>query len=359
MPSELNIIVLGAGVAGLTTAHSILAKFPSIKVNLTIVAKHLPGDINQTEYCSPQAGANWRSFEPELNQYGQYDKVAFERFLQIAKESPESGVKRFPLRLVYGPEDDRRREGLWFGELVGGIVDVPKNELPEGAGWGVDLVTFIFSPVVYCNWLFASLLQRGVKVVRRSYDHVDSLRSDFPNTDAIFNCTGLGARHLGGVEDTKVHPTKGQTILISEPKKPLPRMSVWTQPSIFPPGEFSHVFPRPLGGGVIIGGVRLDNDWDGSFDESRVERIKQRACQLAPELGKPDDLQVVRHNIGLRPSRDGGARVDIEDRKGTWLVHNYGAGGAGYQSSWGMAEHAVALFAEKVDTDFGGRQAKL
>lgn len=77
-------------------------------------------------------------------------------------------------------------------------------------------------------------------------------------------------------------------------------MSVWTQPSIFPPGEFSHVFPRPLGGGVIIGGVRLDNDWDGSFDESRVERIKQRACQLAPELGKPEDLQVVRHNIGLR-----------------------------------------------------------
>ncbi|KAF3407674.1 D-amino-acid oxidase [Talaromyces pinophilus] len=360
MPSELNIIVLGAGVAGLTTAHSILANLPSTKsINLTIVAKHLPGDINQTEYCSPQAGANWRSFEPELNQYGQYDKVAFERFLQIARESPESGVKRFPLRLVYGAEDDRRKEGLWFGELVGGITDVPKGELPEGAGWGVDLVTFMFNPVVYCNWLFASLLKRGVKVVRRSYDHVDTLRSDFPNTAAIFNCTGLGARHLGGVEDTKVHPTKGQTILISEPKKPLTRMSVWTQPSIFPPGEFSHVFPRPLGGGVIIGGVRLDNDWDDSFDESRVERIKQRACQLAPELGNPEDLQVVRHNIGLRPSRDGGARVDIEDRNGTWLVHNYGAGGAGYQSSWGMAEHAVSLFAQELDSDFGGREAKL
>ncbi|KAE8552664.1 hypothetical protein EYB25_004043 [Talaromyces marneffei] len=355
----LNIIVLGAGVAGLTTAHSLLAKLPPTKINLTIVAKHLPGDINQTEYCSPQAGANWRSFEKELNQYGEYDKIAFERFLQIARESPESGVKRFPMRLVFGPEHDRSKAGLWFEKLVGGIVDVPKDELPEGAGWGIDLVTFMVNPAVYCNWLFASLIKRGVKVVRRSYGHVDSLMSDFPNTTAIFNCTGLGARHLGGVEDTKVHPTKGQTILISEPKKPLERMTIWTQPSIFPPGEFCHVFPRPLGGGIIIGGVRLENDWDDSFDESRVERIKQRACQLAPELGKPEDLQIVRNNVGLRPSREGGARVDIEDRKGAWLVHNYGAGGAGYQSSWGTAEHAVALFTQKLDSDLGVRQAKL
>lgn len=134
------------------------------------------------------------------------------------------------------------------------------------------------------------------------------------------------------------------------------RMYVWTQPSIFPPGEFSHIFPRPLGGGVIIGGVRLENDWDGSFDESRVDRIKQRACQLAPELGKPEDLQIIRNNIGLRrrfrlrpsqtfeaywlttrlstASREGGARIEIEERNGAWLIHNYGAGGSGYQSSW-------------------------
>jgi D-amino-acid oxidase len=77
-------------------------------------------------------------------------------------------------------------------------------------------------------------------------------------------------------------------------------MYIWTQPSVLGPNEFSHVFPRPLGGGVIIGGVAIDNDWDESFDVSRVQRIKQRACQLAPELGKPEDLQIVRHNVGLR-----------------------------------------------------------
>lgn len=63
-------------------------------------------------------------------------------------------MKRFPLRLVFGPEDDRQREGLWFADLVGGIVDVPKDELPKGAGWGVDMVTFVFNPVIYCNWYY-------------------------------------------------------------------------------------------------------------------------------------------------------------------------------------------------------------
>lgn len=158
----INAIVLGAGVAGLTTAHSLLSRFlPHKKVNLTIVAKHLPGDINQTEYCSPQAGANWRSFEKELNQIAQYDKVAFQRFLEIAHESPESGVKRFPMRLVFGTEYDRQEQGLWFADLVGGIVDVPKDELPPDT-WGIDMVTFIFNPVIYLNWFVAFSYSRFV-----------------------------------------------------------------------------------------------------------------------------------------------------------------------------------------------------
>lgn len=144
-----SVIVLGAGVAGLTTACTLIAHYQS-SLDITIVAKYLPGDTSSTEYCSSQAGANWRSFESELNQYAQYDKVAFQRFLEIADQSPESGVKRFPMRLVFGSESQKSE--LWFDELVGGISDVPKNELPEGAVWGVDLSTFMYNPDVYLHW---------------------------------------------------------------------------------------------------------------------------------------------------------------------------------------------------------------
>ncbi|KAH8703488.1 putative D-amino acid oxidase [Talaromyces proteolyticus] len=343
-----SVVILGAGVTGLTTANTLLSRFPSSNLDITIVAKHLPGDTSQTEYCSPQAGANWFTFQTEFNKFAHYDKVTFERFIKIAEESPESGIKRFPLRVVSG-HDVRTTENPWFEELVGGVKDVPKEELPEGAQQGMDLVTFMFNPNIYLHWLNARLIKAGVRILRRSYKHIDDVMSDFPHASAVFNCTGLGARTLGGVQDEK-----GQTLLIAEPITPLKRMAIWTQPSLFGPNEFAHVFPRPLGGGVIIGGMSIQDRWDETYDPSLAERTKQRACQLCPELGKPEDLQIIRHNVGLRPARTGGARIDVEERNGKVIVHSYGVGGAGYQSSWGMAEHAVDLLAQKL-----GRTAKL
>ena len=143
------------------------------------------------------------------------------------------------------------------------------------------------------------LAKTKVVFIRRQYKHINDLMHDFPRATVFFNCTGLGARHLGGVEDEKVYPTKGQTILIAEPKKPLERTYIHSS-SQWPAGEFAHVFPRPLGGGVIIGGVRRDHDWTPEPDMELAERIKQRCCALAPELGSPEDLEVLSHNVGLR-----------------------------------------------------------
>lgn len=144
-----SVVVLGGGVAGLTTALELHTKFPNIKI--TLVAKFLPGDVAQTEYCSPQAGANWISFESEWNQFAWYDKVSFERFLRIADEFPESGVERFPFRLVHGPESDVSKKP-WFEHLVGGTKPTPQEELPPGAAWGVELTTFMFNSRLYLTW---------------------------------------------------------------------------------------------------------------------------------------------------------------------------------------------------------------
>jgi hypothetical protein len=64
--------------------------------------------------------------------------------------------------------------------------------------------------------------------------------------------------------------------------------------------EFTHIFLRPLGGGIIIGGIRLHLDYDEKPDMQLAERIKRRACDICPELGRPENLKVIRHNVGFR-----------------------------------------------------------
>lgn len=146
-PSEL--VVLGGGVAGLTTAMELRRQFPSAR--LTVVAKYLPGFTSPTEYASPWAGANWHSFEKERNQSAEYDAVAFQKFIEIAAKSPESGLKALPMRCVYD-SDDVRRKPLWYEDVVGGVRETPKNELPQGAVMGLDMEGFMINTAAYLSW---------------------------------------------------------------------------------------------------------------------------------------------------------------------------------------------------------------
>jgi hypothetical protein len=65
-------------------------------------------------------------------------------------------------------------------------------------------------------------------------------------------------------------------------------------------------------------------------------------------LGKGiEALEVIRHGVGLRPMREGGPRIEAETLKGKGsslsVVHCYGHGGYGYQSSYGSADMALGL----------------
>lgn len=72
----------------------------------------------------------------------------------------------------------------------------------------------------------------------------------------------------------------------------------------------------------------------------------KRCVDLCPDLtgGRGiEHLSIIRHGVGLRPMREGGPRVEKETIDGIQVVHNYGHGGYGYQSSFGTAKMAVEL----------------
>lgn len=83
---------------------------------------------------------------------------------------------------------------------------------------------------------------------------------------------------------------------------------------------------------------------DGSTYSHETKSIIERTSHLDTKLHKPEK-EVLAAFAGMRPSRTGGARIErdsitVKGQKKP-LVHNYGAGGTGYQAGYGMALDAV------------------
>lgn len=64
---------------------------------------------------------------------------------------------------------------------------------------------------------------------------------------------------------------------------------------------------------------------------------------------KSGSVTVLKDVVGRRPTRHGGARLEIESvAPSKTVVHAYGLGGRGYEMSWGVAETVAKLVEEFV-----------
>lgn len=95
------------------------------------------------------------------------------------------------------------------------------NELLHGAKSGVSFTTLTIDTPIYLNFLLARFLSLGGRTQRAALQHisqaVEGAYTGGAVPDALIVCAGIGARTLGGVEDTDVYPIRGQTVLLRAP----------------------------------------------------------------------------------------------------------------------------------------------
>lgn len=149
---------------------------------------------------------------------------------------------------------------------------------------------------------------------------------------------------MPGVKDAASYPTRGQVVLVRAPGI---RENVMRHGD----GYETYVIPRPNSdGAVILGGYMQKGNSSGEVVDAETESILERTSKLVPEL-KIRSQDVLAVAVGLRPSRVGGARVEPESAgEGRLVVHNYGAGGTGFQAGMGMAVDAADLAKRSLDT---------
>ncbi|KAF3904595.1 hypothetical protein ABW21_db0203699 [Orbilia brochopaga] len=346
--SRAKIVVIGAGVAGLTTALLLAKK----RHHITVVAKHMPGDYD-IEYTSPWAGANYFPFSFPHEPARKWERETFPELWRLATQVPEAGIHVQDGNIyvvegkpVTGFMKELVAEDAWFKNVVPGFRVLGKHELPKGMASGTTFKSVCINTAVYLPYLLGQCLKHHVVFKRGVVKHVADaadLHSSGDKADLVVNCSGLLACKLGGVEDKKVTPARGQVVVV---RNEAPGM--YTTSAVAEEGddEMMYIMMRAAGGGTILGGCYQKGNWSPEIDHNLANRIMKRCVEICPELtgGKGvEGLDIIRHGVGLRPWREGGARIESEIINGVKVVHNYGAAGWGYQASYGMSQEAVDL----------------
>ncbi|KAG0188011.1 hypothetical protein DFQ28_005498 [Apophysomyces sp. BC1034] len=317
MTRSPRIVVVGAGVTGLTTA--LLLKRRGYDVD--VIAKWLPGDLT-IEYTSPWAGnllgpselmhrqstydlgAHWRTMAPNTDiALQKMDAISYQTFMELAMTlSKETGVMQVP-SFDYYDDIVPETQAPWFQHIVKDFQFVPPSAMPQGAKIGHQYTTVVINTPHYLKWLLQQFSLLGGTVRRQTLS--DLSEAFEPGVDAVVNCTGLGARQL--VSDDTVFPTRGQTVIVEGPhiQKTMTHIGEGGK------GFITYVIPRS-DGTVVLGGTAQKNDFTATADEETAKSILRRTQALCPELTSHGPLKIVRHAVGLRPSRTGGVRVENE-----------------------------------------------
>lgn len=363
--SPKQLVVLGAGVIGLTIAYLATAD-PNNSFSVTVVARDMPEDMDSQAWASPFAGANWAPMPMGGNdpRVRRREQVTFDKFWDMI---PTGLVKKLPSK-VYSKTAGSASE-LWWRDLIREFRILPPEEIPEPYVAGVAFCTVSVNPQEYIPWLSSELRARDVEFVRKHVKTLEELRPLVRTNGILVNASSLGSRSIIGVEDTKLFPIRGQSILVQSPQL---QEFLATKPDddAMSAGAHAYIIPRPgrsLADTVLLGGTYEVGNWDTSLDMNIARTIFDLCSELAPSLRNSDQTKILAHNVGLRPAREGGPRVEAEivqfplrgenDVLIPWnttsleegkmrVVHAYGFGGAGYQTSWGVAEDVMAIIKE-------------
>jgi D-amino-acid oxidase len=313
--SAKDILVLGAGVSGLSTA--LLAQQHGYAV--TIWARELPPHTT-----SNAAAAIWYPYlcYPREKALA-WAKSSYAYFLSEFVPEPASGCSiKTCTELFESPQP----EPWWAAALPAPIERPGPEELPEGYVDAYRFPGILIETDIYLAYLLERFLAANGKIEQREITDLAEIQD---TADLVVNCFGLGARHL--LDDQRLYPVRGQML----------RVRAQGADSILFDDSGGHalalVVPRSTD--LLLGGTTQEHDWNTAPSNADSAAILAKARHLVPSLG---DIEVLETIVGLRPVRDE-VRVGAEQIGSTRLVHNYGHGGAGFTLSWGCAEESISL----------------
>jgi D-amino-acid oxidase len=360
--SKGRVLVIGAGVSGLTTSLCLLRQ--GFKV--TVVAEKLAPEIT-----SVVAAALWQWPPPALGEAPddqislirtrEWCMTSYDYFANLAP-FPETGVFMRPVVVYFkhlvknNPNDLERINELQdkVQDFVHAPALIKENQINTEIGLK-DAYSHLAPMIdmdVYMGWLLKQVQQADGQVLIRKIsgnlkEQEEKLKKEF-SVDLIVNCSGLGARELASSD---MYPLRGAWIRVRNDGQTMPRITKghWLSHDESE-SEQDIIYIVPKGDNILlIGGLVEPDKWDLNIGLENYEPVKdmlKRCVEFMPALkdAQIDFNEPVR--VGLRPFRRQNVRLEREPNTG--IIHNYGHGGAGVTLSWGCALSVVEIANELV-----------
>ena len=308
-----DVVVVGAGVVGLTTAIALA----EAGVPTRVTAAEPPSRVT-----SVAAGAIWGPVTcgPADRCY-EWSRTGLEVLSALADE-PGAGVHALSGREVAATVESPPK---WM-DLLPGVRILGAGELPDGFASGWAYAAPAVNMPVYLEYLLDRYGRLGGTV---DYAAVASLAAvDAP---VVVNCTGIGARALAG--DDSLLPIRGQVVVVENPG--IDEFYIDHGAA----GDVDYVYAFPHGDVIVLGGTAQPGAADLAPRPEISARILRDCAAVFPALR---GARVVTERVGLRPYRPE-VRLEAETLPGgRALWHNYGHGGAGVTLSWGCAREVTA-----------------
>ena len=358
-----RVLIIGAGVSGLTTARCLVDSGFEVIVLAEKSAEFTPSVVAGALWEWPPAVCGHHTDLESLRRSKQWSATSYERFNELAAQL-NTGVRMMPAVFYFRHRVEdipAERQKMAEAKLhVKGFEHSPELIVRYGVNRGLGLcdaysyMAPLIETNIYMEWLRNELVMLGCrfeqrKLIKPLTDTEQSLCDEY-NVCAIVNCSGLGSIELAG---DAMQPLRGVLIRIQNDGSTMPRINAAhcvAHDDKIANQQMIYIVPRGLDH-LLLGGIAELGEWDTNIslgNYAPIRDILHRCQEFLPILKSAiiDKFDPVK--VGLRPYREKNVRLERESPYR--IFHNYGHGGSGFTFSWGCAEEIVTLIKSMSET---------